>query len=327
MAQLTETNIPLFAHPAAELFPPLSGTELAALADDIREHGQTMPIVVWDDRNLVVDGRNRLAACESVGIEPRIERRAFADDAAVAQFIVSANVHRRHLSESQRAAIGARLKAEFFGPTAVHRKITGGRAGRAKQLGHPANLPGPQKCRDSREEVAELLNVSPRLIDAAGRVLAKGAPEVGAAIDAGELTVTAAASMLDRNHDEQRAILERMKTGKARSVRAVLDEAPNQQDAQGEQPAAEAGAASDSPPPRRSRRKDAPHPFHGFIVSAQTSTSIWGSMPDDFYDTPKFAHSTASQRKELIAALKSEIRAANRFIAWLTKQAGRTKSS
>src|SRR5690348_7012106 len=79
----------LRAHPAAELFPALSEKELGALAEDIRQNGQTMPIVVWDDRNVVVDGRNRLAACESLGVEPRIERRAFSDDAAVARFVVS----------------------------------------------------------------------------------------------------------------------------------------------------------------------------------------------------------------------------------------------
>jgi hypothetical protein len=327
MDQLTKTNTALSAHPAAELFPVLSDKELAALADDIRENGQTMPVVVWDDRNVVVDGRNRLAACESLGIEPRIEWRAFADDAAVARFVVSANVHRRHLSESQRATIGARLKADFFGPVAKERSQIGRvNGGRIRHGSFPANLP---PSRDAREEAAEAVNVSPRLIDAACDVLERGAPEVKAAVDADDLAVTAAASMLDLNHNEQRAILERVKSGKARSVRVALAElaeerAQSAQDGQRSEGVVAANASNLKGASRLNRK----HPFWGLIANAEYATCTWNSLVDDsFFSMAKFANSTAEQRKELIAALKSEIRAANRFITWLEKQAGRTKSS
>lgn len=49
------------AHPAAAIFPILTGDALAELADDIRANGLRQPIVTFEGQ--VLDGRNRLAAC------------------------------------------------------------------------------------------------------------------------------------------------------------------------------------------------------------------------------------------------------------------------
>ena len=54
-------------HPAAELFPKMDAEALQALADDIREHGQREPVILY--HGAVLDGRNRLRACELAGVE------------------------------------------------------------------------------------------------------------------------------------------------------------------------------------------------------------------------------------------------------------------
>ena len=91
-------------HPVAEWFPLLDEEELAALAEDIRANGLRTPITV-DPSGVLLDGRNRLAACKRIGIEPT---REVYDGDAVA-FIIGANLHRRHLSVDQRGLIAARL--------------------------------------------------------------------------------------------------------------------------------------------------------------------------------------------------------------------------
>jgi len=80
----------------------MSGDEFAALVSDIKANGLQSPIVIHD--GMILDGGNRYRACVEAGIEP--EFREFAGDSIIA-FVLSANLHRRHMSAGQQAAIVA----------------------------------------------------------------------------------------------------------------------------------------------------------------------------------------------------------------------------
>ena len=100
-------------HPAALLLPEMSEQEYRELVEDIREHGQREPISK-DRDGLILDGRHRWRACQELGIEPRIIRHVPPLEGAELEawkvaFVISRNVHRRHLTTQQRAAIGAEL--------------------------------------------------------------------------------------------------------------------------------------------------------------------------------------------------------------------------
>jgi hypothetical protein len=97
----------LEVHPMADLFPMLSDEELEVLADDIKENGQQVPCVL-DSQGRLIDGRNRLKACELAGVEPRFETY----DGDPGDYVISANVNRRHLSAGQRAMAVAMVKPE-----------------------------------------------------------------------------------------------------------------------------------------------------------------------------------------------------------------------
>ena len=56
-------------HPACLAFPMLPDAELQELADDIKLRGLMHAVVLH--RGQVLDGRNRLAACEIAGVTPR----------------------------------------------------------------------------------------------------------------------------------------------------------------------------------------------------------------------------------------------------------------
>lgn len=88
-------------HPAAELFPMMSDAELQGLAEDIHEHGLLEPIILLNGK--ILDGRNRYAACELAGIEPRFLE--INDIASPTIYVLSRNLCRRHLTVGQRAAI------------------------------------------------------------------------------------------------------------------------------------------------------------------------------------------------------------------------------
>ncbi|WP_411070908.1 plasmid replication/partition related protein [Streptomyces sp. cmx-4-25] len=79
----------------------LSQGELLDLAESIRTEGQHEDIVL-DVNGVLLDGRNRLAACEIAGVEPRFTTYTGSDPTAL---IFSKNLFRRHLSKGQEAMI------------------------------------------------------------------------------------------------------------------------------------------------------------------------------------------------------------------------------
>jgi hypothetical protein len=121
----------LDVHPAAELFPLLSETDPAALkelAEDIKQHGQREPasyIKDSDGNRVLLDGRNRLDALEMLGRKIDVndsrmfEQLSSSIDAQA--FIISKNIHRRHLTaELKRDLIAKLLKVK---PETSNRQI------------------------------------------------------------------------------------------------------------------------------------------------------------------------------------------------------------
>jgi hypothetical protein len=117
-----------------------------------------------------LDGRNRYRACLAVGVEPRY--REYTGDNPIG-FVVSLNLNRRHLNESQRAVIAARLANMPLGG-AIYRSEKNN---------------GVQICtpKISLEQSAELLNVSRRTV-AAVKAVEREAPELIKKIESGEMT-------------------------------------------------------------------------------------------------------------------------------------------
>lgn len=93
-------------HPVAALFPMLADDELAELAADIKQRGLLHPIVL-DAEGRVLDGRNRLAACELAGVQPTFV--AFDGDDADG-YALAVNIARRHLTKGQQAMVAAKAR-------------------------------------------------------------------------------------------------------------------------------------------------------------------------------------------------------------------------
>lgn len=89
-------------HPLCTLFPRLTGNEFAALVADIKVNGLRDPITTHD--GMILDGGNRIRACHEAGIEPHF--REFEGESIVG-YVLSMNLHRRHMTPGQQAAIVA----------------------------------------------------------------------------------------------------------------------------------------------------------------------------------------------------------------------------
>lgn len=172
-------------HPAAEIFPMMDAAALKELADDIKAHGQRDWIELYEGK--VIDGRNRIKACELAGEEPHYCE--IEEEINPVEYVLSKNLFRRHLNESQRSMIGARAKG-VYSEKAKERQKAGLKKGKDKPV--VENLPPREKARD---QAAAAVNVSGKSIDHASTVLDKGSPELVAAVDAGTVAVSKAAKI------------------------------------------------------------------------------------------------------------------------------------
>lgn len=98
-------------HPYADEFPMASAEELEELATSIATVGLIHPVVLTP-QGLVLDGRNRLAACEKAGVEPTFETRD-GDDDDYKEFVIGANTTGRR--ESMTVQIAAASVALVLG--------------------------------------------------------------------------------------------------------------------------------------------------------------------------------------------------------------------
>lgn len=96
-------KLPVFA--AADVFPMMADDELLGLAEDIKANGVREPIVVANGE--LVDGRNRRAACKIAGVVPPVRELGEADDPTT--YVLSANIHRRHMTKGQRVMAVAHI--------------------------------------------------------------------------------------------------------------------------------------------------------------------------------------------------------------------------
>ena len=163
-------------HPASELFPLMEGSDYTALVEDIRSNGLREAIWLHSDGS-ILDGRNRYRACGDAEIEP--EYRTWDGPGTATGFVLSLNLHRRHLTTSQRAMIAARLTNLSQGQNA--RWIEEG----SLDTSSPVTL----------ADAATALKVSRASIIRANRVIEK-APDLVADVDAGNLSVRKAAGAI-----------------------------------------------------------------------------------------------------------------------------------
>jgi N6-adenosine-specific RNA methylase IME4 len=229
---------PLEPHEYAKIFPLIDDAAArSVLANDIREKGLIEPIILYEGK--ILDGRNRYRAlCDlveadeplplgeewgtlagklltadviepgrSLVIEVANQRgiRLYEDyggDDPIAR-ILSLNLHRRHLNESQRAMIGARLATM--------------RQGERTDVEPSANL---QKV--SRAKAAQQVNVSERSVNSAKTVLDKAAPEIIVAVDHGKLSVDAATKAAVLPQETQRKIAEAAEADNPNAARTII---------------------------------------------------------------------------------------------------------
>ena len=203
----------LKVHPVASLFPEMGAADFQALKADIKARGLMEPIWLSKDGR-IIDGRHRYKACRELKIEPTCVRNKYDDDATIAGVVVSLNLKRRHLNESQRAMVAARLKPMFE------------KAAQARMKAGKAQEPSAKEPKGkAAQEAAETMNVGTRSVEHAARILELATRELVHAVDTGEVAVSAAVKLAKYPEELQRKILAMLEDGRAKTVKAALKDA------------------------------------------------------------------------------------------------------
>lgn len=207
-------------HPLADIFPLIEGQDFDDLVRDIAQHGLREPIVLLG--RTILDGRNRYRACVAAKVLPES-----LDEVTVTQlkhfkhfvpmgapepshedlvsFVLSKNLHRRQLDESQRGMVAANIATM--------------RQGERTDINPSANL---QKV--AQNQAAERVNVSPRTVADAVKVRREAVPELRHAVEQGHIAVSVAAKATALPESDQREIAEKAFAGDANAARSHVKE-------------------------------------------------------------------------------------------------------
>jgi len=198
-------------HPVAELFPMLDRREFEELVESIKTDGLLHPCVKQGD--VLLDGRNRLEACQAAGIEPR-----FIDyeGSSPVGFIIAVNLKRRNLDKGQKIALALEIEPHFAREAKKKMKDAGtiggkiGGRGRSNNRGKE-NVPDPysekssakQKTEpQSRDQAASAVGISGKLVTTAKQIK-KEDPELFEKIKEGKLSVAKAKKELKAKKDNE----------------------------------------------------------------------------------------------------------------------------
>lgn len=220
-------------HPCASLVPRMTDEEFATLKADIAEHGQREPIVIHEGQ--IVDGRHRYRACQELGLDPQF--RDWDGEGALEAFVVSLNVHRRHLSPSQRGAIAAEMlpaiekeavarmmRGQSFDPEEmeVHpaEKIPQGDSKGAESVNPGGTFP-QGRAPQARDIAAMAVGVNPHYVSDAKRVK-DAAPELFEAVREGRVSIPEAKAVVQLPEETRATVIRKLHDEPETNVKTLV---------------------------------------------------------------------------------------------------------
>ena len=166
----------------AELLPPLTGEQLAALETDILKNGCYSPVIVNEDM-VVIDGHNRQRLCEQHGLPYQMAVFSFEDMLEAKQWALDTQKGRRNLDKWELGKIALRLKPDI---EARARENMGTRTDLLTTLseGQPPALPV-----NTRKELADTVGIGEVTMGKVMQIDEHAPTAVKEALDSGDLSI------------------------------------------------------------------------------------------------------------------------------------------
>ncbi len=195
LINISELNV---QDPFASIFPIGSDT-LESIKLDMGTNGfdQVFPIIVWEGKNIVVDGHTRFVAAKAVGLEEvPVLFKDFdnEDDAILYSFHVQRN--RRNMKDDDILRCLELLDMIHAGSQ------------------NEKSLDTPKLTRKESNEIrAKELGISPHKVDKARKVMEHGTDEIRGSVNAGKKSINKAYQEVQENRRESGEIKGKPTTG------------------------------------------------------------------------------------------------------------------
>ena len=190
-------------HEVANIFPMMGEEEYEKLKSDIAIHGQREPI--WTHDGKIVDGRNRYKACVDVGAEPIFKQ--WDGRGSLLEFVMSLNMHRRHLTASQKAVVSLSVEKIQAEEARERQRLAGVLYGENHKKEVPQLIAEPLENKgEARDKTAEIIGVNRQYISDAKRIQAQ-APELLEPLLDGRINIPMAKILMDFAPEEREEII------------------------------------------------------------------------------------------------------------------------
>lgn len=172
----------------AELLPPLSGEQLAALEADLLRNGCYSPIIVNEDL-AIVDGHNRQRLCEEHGLPYQMAVFAFEDLLEAKQWALDTQKGRRNLDKWELGKIALKLKPEIEARAKANMSTGGGDQKSEDAKSGSVNSPNPILPVDTRKEMAQAVGIGEQTMGRIAKIHECAPTPVKEALDKKELSI------------------------------------------------------------------------------------------------------------------------------------------
>ena len=174
----------------AELLPPLTGEQFAALEADILKNGCYSPVIV-NEEMVIIDGHNRQRLCEQHGLPYQMAVFSFADLLEAKQWALDTQKGRRNLDKWELGKIALRLKPDIEARAKANQSA-GGQAFRPSEateegLTTLSNLPSAPIS--TRKELADTVGIGEVTMGKVMQIDEHAPPAVKDALDSGDLSI------------------------------------------------------------------------------------------------------------------------------------------
>ncbi len=172
----------------AELLPPLTGEQLAALEADILKNGCYSPVIVNEDM-VVIDGHNRQRLCEQHGLPYQMAVFSFADLLEAKQWALDTQKGRRNLDKWELGKIALRLKPDIEARAKENMSAGGGDQKSEDAKSGCANSQNPISPVNTTQELADAVGIGHQTMSRIMQIDEHAPPAVKDALDSGDLSI------------------------------------------------------------------------------------------------------------------------------------------